>query len=63
MFKAALTCFLLGSAIIGVCGSAYADWAVHGAELGVTLIGAASDDAASGKPKGASISATCIKLI
>jgi hypothetical protein len=44
-----------------VCGSAHADWAVRGAELGVTLIGAVSDDAASGEPKGAHISATCIK--
>ena len=60
MSKAAITC-LLGSAIIGVCGSAHADWAVLSAELGVTLVGAASADAASGYPKGASISATCIK--
>lgn len=61
MPKATITCFLLGSAIVGVSGSAHADWAVLKAELGVTLVGAVSADAASGYPKGASISATCIK--
>ena len=60
MFKAAITC-LLASAIIDSSGSAHADWAVLNAELGATLVGAVSDDAASGYPKGASISATCIK--
>jgi hypothetical protein len=61
MFKAPIT-FLLGSAIIGVYGSAaHADWAVLSAELGVTLIGAVSADAASGEPDGANFSATCIK--
>ena len=61
MPKATITCFLLGSAIVGVSGSAHADWAVLGVESGVTLVGAVSSDAASGYPKGASISATCIK--
>ena len=46
---------------MGVCGSAHADWAVRGAEPGVTLIGAVSDDAASGEPNGAHFEATCIK--
>ena len=32
-----------------VCGSAHGDWAVSGAEPGVTLVGAVSDDAASGE--------------
>ena len=56
MFKAAITC-LLGSAIIGLCGSAHADWAVRGR----TLIGAVSTEAASEEPNGAYFSATCIK--
>jgi hypothetical protein len=59
MLKVAMTCFMLP--IIGQSGSAHADWAVLSAELGVTLVGAVSADAASGEPKGASISATCIK--
>ena len=44
-----------------ICGSAHADWAVLGEETGVTLIGAVSDDAASGEPNGAHFEATCIK--
>ena len=44
-----------------MCGSAHADWAVSGAELGATLIGAVSADAASAEPNGAYFSATCIK--
>jgi hypothetical protein len=51
----------LAAMLWAVCGSAHADWAVRGDETGVTLIGAVSDDAASGEPNGAHFEATCIK--
>jgi len=51
----------LAAMLCAVCGSAHADWAVRGDEPGVTLIGAVSDDAASGEPNGAHFEATCIK--
>jgi hypothetical protein len=39
----------LAAMLWAVCGLAHADWAVRGDETGVTLIGAVSDDAASGE--------------
>jgi hypothetical protein len=51
----------LAAMLWAVCGLAHADWAVRGDETGVTLIGAVSDDAASGEPNGAHFEATCIK--
>ena len=51
----------LAAMLCAVCGSAHADWAVRGDEAGLTLIGAVSDDAASGEPNGAHFEATCIK--
>ena len=51
----------LAAMLWAICGSAHADWAVRDDETGVTLIGAVSDDAASGEPNGAHFEATCIK--
>ena len=58
---AALGMAALAAMLWAICGSAHADWAVRGDETGVTLIGAVSDDAASGEPNGAHFEATCIK--